>query len=710
MSPLRAHTLALALAAAGAPAQEREVILQWFEAPWSDMERRAPDFFLAGYGAIWIPPPALASDFSAGYDAFDRFHLGTPQRPTAYGTEQRLDAMIAELHNANALIYADTIMNHNSFRNTSAGFQAAGGWPGFWLNPQDPLRDKLPTDDWGDFHKGVASGYLQSEDPNRPRYDLFKGDLVDIVDIAQESNNQFIRHPVDDDPRNIPPGTVHNRPNPDNARLYPDLDLPPVTFWNPGTDRNPGPQQWTLYPFNTDEPLEGDPVPGNTTALLTRWTQMMMDAHDVDGFRLDAAKHAPTWFWDIFWDTAVHQRRQTPDGRLITPFSFVESVESNAFTYNDYVRKDSFARRDALDLNGSGKLRDLINAAGFASWNALDDANFGHIDAQDDGFQNGSLGVNHVFSHDNGSVGNGSSMPPIPTDRQIGLFTQAYVLTRPGPAIIYHNARGIDRPFGFYPREGLPIALAWNPTTETLDHRLTTLIKIHNQYARGFFFPLNNTDPQNQSKDDVLIFERAGSGLGGTEGNLLVALNDRRDTGFDTRNVQTSFSPATRLHELTGNAADPQVDPTNDIPDLLIVDNNRRVTINVPRARSTAGPHERSYVIYAPAVPVGTLELLGTKGELPADPDNARDSRQRLASIPIVPADTLTIRLTTQQADPLDPNTDDDAAFRIDQGFTDWNNNGRTDFSFLHQAAPGYERFADVYEPPLRRPRPQRQL
>ncbi len=700
MSAARAAALATLALATLASAQQREVILQWFESPWSDMERRAPDFFLAGYGAIWVPPPSLASLNSPGYDVFDRFNLGSPQTPTTYGTEQRFDAMIAELHSANALIYIDTIMNHNGFRNISQGFQQAGGWPGFWLNPQSPARDKRPTDDWGDFHNGISSGYFQSENPNAPRYDLFNGDLLALVDIAPESNHQFIRQPIDEDNQfNIPPGTIRNKPDPANARFYPDLNLSGTTFWNPGTSRNPGSRQWTLFPFNTADPLEGDAVTDNTTGLLMRWTQMMMDTHHVDGFRLDAAKHMPSWFWDTFWDVAVHQRLETPDGRRVTPFTFVESVESNGFTLDNYVRKDSFARRDALDLNGSGKLRDLISANGLGSFAALDDPNFGHMDGRDDGFQNGSLGVNHVFSHDNGSVGNGGSMPPIPTDRQMGLFTQAYTLTRPGPAIIYHNARGIDRNAGFFPREGLPIALAWNPTQQTLDTRLTRLVQIHNQYARGFFFPLNHTDPQNQSKDDVLIFERAGSGLGGTQANLLVALNDRRDTGFDTRNVQTSFAPATRLHELTGNAANPQVDPGGDIPELLIVDGNRRVTLRVPRNRSTAGFHELSYVIYAPAVPIATLELLDTAGELPPDPVNERDSRQRLAAVPIVTADTLTIRLTTEQADPFDPNTDDDAAFRIDQGYIDWNNNGRTDFSFLHQAAPGYERFADVYEP-----------
>ena len=42
-----------------------------------------------------------------------------------------------------------------------------------WIAGQpafDPAVNKTPTESWGDFHNGVASGYYQSENPGGARY------------------------------------------------------------------------------------------------------------------------------------------------------------------------------------------------------------------------------------------------------------------------------------------------------------------------------------------------------------------------------------------------------------------------------------------------------------------------------------------------------------------------------------------------------------
>jgi alpha-amylase len=685
---------ALAIAATLASAQDNPVILEWFETPWQDMEHRIPDLFEAGYGAVWLPPVSKGSDQgSAGYNVFDRFDLGSPTGPTAYGTEQGFRAVVDELHESNGLVYIDAIMNHNSFRNSSVTFQEQGGWPGFWLNPEDPPRDKLPTDDWGDFHNGTASGYYQSEDPGGARYDLFIGDLVALVDIAQESNNQFIRQPVQEgDPNNIPAGTVYNIPDPDNARFYPDRDLTPFTFTNPGAHGH-GSLQFTIYPYNTADPLQGDPVTDNTTGLLMRWTQWMVDEIGVDGFRLDAAKHIPNWFWDLYWDSAVYKRRTAPSGLVTTPFSFVESVESNSWTYSNYVRKgDGFGNRDALDLNGAGQLRDINNAGGFGHWQNVLNA---HIDNEDDGFNNGSLGVNHVFSHDNGSTGDGSSQPPDPNLYQQALPEHAYLLMRPGRAVVYHNALGVSRSGGFWPRQGLTQALGLDYATGSLDDSVTTLVKIHNQYARGEFYTLNSTDPVNQSLADVMVFDLKTSGVS----NVLVGVNDRWDAGVEQRNVLTGFPADTRLHELTGNADDPAIDPSGQIPSVLVVGGDQRVTITIPNNASTAGDHGKGYVIYGPAVPAGELTLTNTSSTIPADPPQAPGAKRRLTEVPVIAADNFSIVLTTTQADPLDPNTDDNAVFRFDQGYVDSNGNGSVDHLSGELIIGGYEDFLTTNQP-----------
>ncbi len=441
-------------------------------------------------------------------------------------------------------------------------------------------------------------------------------------------------------------------------------------------------------------------MPDNGTGLLMRWTQWMLQEHGVDGFRWDAIKHAPSWFWDGFVDTACFENRLTPDVRRVTPFTFGECVESNSFTRDNFIRKDTFANRDALDLNGAGKLRDIINADGLGAWSALDDPEFGHLDNRD-GFNNGSIGVNHVWSHDNGNGGNGSSQPPVPHENDWGLFAHAYLLMRPGPAIVYHNARGVGRSGGFWPREGMPAALGWNPAAASLDARVTRLVQIHNEYARGLYFPLNFTDPVNQSTSDVLIFERASfnASLGAFEANVLVGVNDRLDAGFDERSVLTSFRPGTRLIELTGNAASPTVDPSAQIADVLIVDGAQRVTMRVPRNRTGATQHNGGYVIYGPAAPTGTLAVTPVASTINPDGTGVFDYRQRLASIPVVTAPSFTLRLTTVKTDPLDPNHDDDAVFRVDAGFIDANGSGGVDYPHTDEFVPGFENFLTINLP-----------
>jgi len=664
---------------------EHPTILQWFELEWDDMENRIPDFFLAGYGAVWLPPISKAnSPESPGYDAFARFDLGSPGNETAYGTFDGFRAVVDELHAANGLIYIDSIMNHNSGRDGSVSFQEKGGYPGFWLNSEDPPETKFIGDDWGDFHDGTAT-------------DEVNGDLLGLIDIAQEFDNQFIRHPVQEgDPDNIPAGTIFNKPRESNYALYPDTDLTPQVFFNPGTPNNPGATQFTIFPYNTDDLMQGDPVLENSTDLLTRWTRWCLEVLEVDGFRLDAAKHAPTFFWDTFWDASVYLRRRTPAGSLVTPFSFVESVSSNDFTFNNYTRKgDGFGNRDALDVAGAGQLRDISNAAGFGSWQSVLAS---HIDNADDGLNNGSLGVNHVFSHDNGTKGDGTSLPPLPTIREQALASTAYALLRPGPPIIYHNTRGItDRPFGFFPREGYSIALGWEPITQTPEPAITDLVRIKNEFARGDWDILNFTEPNNPSLGDVIVFERVNNDL--SVANLLVGVNDRYDSGVEFRDVLTDFPAGTRLQELTGNAADPVVDPFDLIPETLVVGGDQRVIIAIPNNVSSQGEHNRGYVAYGPTIPSGALEITPLDGEIPASPASFPDWAQRLNAVPVVTADTFDITLTTTQTDPLDPNTDEDAAFKIDQGFVDYNGNGSVDFPEFGTPTPGFETFTDVNQP-----------
>jgi glycosidase len=672
-------TLAIACAAGRAQAQDNPVYLQWFETSWSNIETRTPDLFMAGYGALWLPPISKASDGSPGYDPWDRFDLGTPEGQTIYGTESRFRQMITELHFANQLVNVDLIMNHNSGRTSNSSFIADGGWPGFYLPGSG-------GNFWGDFHNGST----QSQDPGSANYNLWDGDLVGLIDIDQSTNFSYIRHPIAANAQNIPPGHVRNKPLASNARLYPDRNLTPMTFTNSGRG---GGASWTVYPFNNADPMQGDPIAENATGMLLRATQWYLDEFKVDGFRLDAAKHIPQWFWDQYWDAIVFNRRVAPNGQRVIPFSFVEAVDNNAFIQT-YIRKyDGIGNRDALDIGEAGALRDVRSAQGFGSW--LNPIN-ASVDKQDDGLNNGTQGVHHVYSHDNGSTGNGGSPPTLPAASLYALPEQVYNIFRSGVSNVYFNGREMHDRFqnrGFWPREGNPTALG------NLDANLTRLVQVHNGHARGDMFVLNGTgsDASIQGLTDVLIFERGTT----TAANVLVGVNDRYDSGYDSRDVTTHFPQGTILQELSGTATDGTVDPNNDIFDTVTVGANGRVTIRVPRNANPNGvQHHRGYVVYGPAAPSGAVTVSPVASVLPADSASLPTYKRRLTAVDVVTTNSFELRLDTAKTIPGDANFDDFAVFRFNQGYADLNGNGVVD-----QLPPGatvdagYEQFLTQFSP-----------
>ena len=81
---------ALALPHAAQAQEDPAPMLQWFECRFADMERRMPDFFMSGWGSVWLPPvskgyisprDANQNSFSAGYDPPSPPENPVPLRP-----------------------------------------------------------------------------------------------------------------------------------------------------------------------------------------------------------------------------------------------------------------------------------------------------------------------------------------------------------------------------------------------------------------------------------------------------------------------------------------------------------------------------------------------------------------------------------------------------------------------------------------------------
>lgn len=650
--------------------------LQMFEAKWRTIEDRQVDVFYSGYGAMWLPPPNRADTggFSVGYDAFDRFDLGKPQNETLYGTENTLKSLVKTAHRASVSVYTDLIWNHNGFGSSlDPGFVALGGYPGFVMTQ--------PGDQWGDFHDPFI------------HFDNFplEGRLAGLYDIAQEKNYQFIRNPVEaGNPNNIPAGTVYNKPDPNNARFYTDQNLGGTQVFDPALNATV-----TLYDFNTESPLSGDPVTENATGLLMRNARWMVQEIGVDGFRTDAVKHMPTWVLN-YLDQAVFRAnpRLNHDGTFKPVFSFGEILDGNKGYVQTFIRHDLPSQyaiaqdnttvggnRDALDFPLFYAMRDNLSGNGLANnWHGIRNAS---QDFQDDGLQNGSQGVSFVDSHDN--LGGG-----FPYLKNVAY---AYTLMRPGQANVYLNARefGDNRDF---PNDGKDDALGG-----FYGSTITKLVEIRNSHGRGNFQERWIDDAFNPNGfSNIYIYERSNSAI--------VGLNSRLDAYVETRNgVQTSFAPGSILVELTGNAADSFVDPNNVIPETIKVNGSGQINMSIP----SNDTHGRGYVIYGLATPQGNLSISNTAGSIAGTtPTAANNGTARLGSMDIIRANSFQVQLNTTPVSLLDPTNGqmvrdyhadgDTAVIRINDGM-DLNNLAGIDNPTPGSVAYGFEEFTDTRVP-----------
>ena len=617
--------------------------LQIFEARWETIENRLADIHNVGYGRLWLPPPERADsgNLSVGYDVYDRFDLGQPRNETLYGTETSLKTLVRGAHSAGVLVNTDFIPNHNGFSDLSTVdtrgtpstaddvmFVQAGDYPGFVVT--------LPGDVDGDFHGAFETGEQNFR-------------LSGLIDIAQEKNHQFIRHPTTaGNPQNIPAGTqaafgrpIADVPNANNARYYPDQGLGGTPAFDPALNQN-----ITLYNFNTAAPLAGDPYAENALGLLMRNARWMIQEIGVDGFRIDAARHLPTDAQGNRWvlqylDQAMFRAKTEPllDGSPQHTFTFSETGgDGDAAFMQKFIRKDINnanlgqlgGNRDALDFKLFYAMKDNLTANGFANnWHHIRGAG---ADMFDDGLRNGSQGVGFAQSHD-----------------ELGPFLQnvayAHMLMLPGNAIVYTNAKEFGNGRDF-PRGGKDDALGG-----FYGETITKLVDIRNSHGRGKFHErwideaFGDGNGNGQQESAIYVYERSKSAI--------VGMSNRNDSFIETRSgVQTNFNPNTILVELTGNANDATVDPGNAIRQTLRVNGSSQINLSIP---SNAG-HGRGYVVYGVAPPQGTLSLSNVAQTLAgATPTAANNGTARLAGIDVITANTFNVQLGTTPVSLVNP-------------------------------------------------------
>jgi alpha-amylase len=676
-------------------------ILQDFESSWQTITNRTPDIFAAGYGGVYTPPPgrAQSGNQSVGYDVYDRFDLGSPGNPTLYGTATGLKTMISSIHTMGGSSYIDLVWNQSGFADdsTSSGaFAAAGGYPGFALTLQSSNAGSpgYNTQGYnvvdGDYHSAYATGDQQER-------------LAGLVDIAQESNNQFIRQPTVAGPDNIPgpvPGAsayfytgLANVPNPANAQFYPQPGYQSQSFYDP--DLN---QSFTRSSFNTSSPMTGVPTAENATGYLMRYAQYMVQVLGADGFRVDAAKNMPEWVMD-YLDVATYQSsdRTLLNGQRENIFSFGEVYDSSDSLVDSYVSKSIYSggigNRDVEDyplyfamasnLTGTTSNNNWYNVVS-ASVDCYDPAN-----GTQDLTPSGNTGVKFVSNQDVDGI-------------SLSSVAYAYILMMPGNATVYYNGHnfGTEAQRSF-PNDGREDALGGAYGTA-----LTTLVDLRNRFGRGNY-------RQDWLDTNNYAYERQGSAL--------VMLSNNTQAGYDAVTIDVAFAPGTPLIEQTGNAHGAVADPQGNIPQLLVVNadttsptgasvNARFLHNSANNLQGVSNYTGLAYLIYTIPTPTGTLSLTNVAGTFGGVVPNPNDSNIEyengtdvVSTINVIKSSSFQVHLNTVEANLLgyyryQDADGDNAILKVDGGIDVDNDNGLyTDPS--NAVTYGFEQFTTAHSP-----------
>jgi hypothetical protein len=718
--------VACGLAAITAPAARAQwnisqpVILQDFESSYLSIQNKMPDIFQSGYGGVYLPPPGFSTTTnSVGYDVYDRFNLGTANKPTTYGTASEFQAVVNGIHAFGGKAYVDMLWNDSGSMNANtSGFAASGGYPGLAVTLQNtnPAAPGYNTQGYNQNGSSAASAYSDNgttyhyygdfHDPSEPANGT-DGTVAGLDDIAQEENIQLIRQPTTaGDPRNIPAGTtawngyIANVPSASNAQFYPDLSTTPKVVHDNNLN-----QTFTIYQFNNANPMAGTAVPENATGYLMRYDQWMIQRMGVDGFRIDAAINMPTSVLD-YYDAAVYDEsnRKLLNGAQEQIYGFSEVYDGNPSHVQNYISLNDNnygasstveSNHDALDFPLYFAMNANLNAfnggfgqSGGNNWNNVVHAS---LDYNDNGLIDGSEGVKFVNDQDGGI--------PAPGLVQVAY---AYTLMLPGQAVVYYNGQNFNNESsktvtsGNFPEGGASDpkdagmgALGGNFATNVQDSQysntpLPTLVDLRNRYGRGNYH-------QDWLEQNLYAFERQDS--------CLVLLSNTTDAGYDSRSFNVHFAPGTWLEEMTGNAQNSYSDPNGDIPKFVQVQDNGSgqgyVNVRFLRNKTYALGGGSTYatndgfLIYALPTPTGSLTTGGTSGVIASQTNNAvnvpgnfepaanyANGTQRNASVNVVTGSSFTLTLNTSEAllnvpgGPYhDVNADGDSAqFTIDGG------------------------------------------
>ncbi|MDI1296217.1 MAG: alpha-amylase, partial [bacterium] len=250
---------------------------------WNEVSDKAASLAAMGITDVWLPPAykGASGAYSVGYDSYDLFDLGEFDQKgtvaTKYGDRAALEQATHSLRDAGLRVIHDVVLNHKMGADEAERVQVRR------VNPDN--RNEI------DDQAFEARAYTWFNFPGRQgQYSQFIWDArcFSGVDHIEEPDENGVFKLVND---------------------YGDGE------WNAEVDEEKG---------NFDY-LMGSDVEFRNNAVyeeLKYWGRWLAEQLPCDGFRLDAAKHIPAWF---FRDWVGHMR---------------ETVSADLFVVAEYWHPD----------------------------------------------------------------------------------------------------------------------------------------------------------------------------------------------------------------------------------------------------------------------------------------------------------------------------------------------------------------------------------
>lgn len=569
--------IAFSLCLKSSPAEE--VILQYFNTSWAEIECRIPEVAEAGYTSLWLPPPfkGASGTYSVGFDTFDRFDLGDKDQMgtvrTKYGTKADLQSLMRIAHRFGLKVYFDNVIAHCGGPLDSNTVPGAlfPGLPGFVPEDFHLVRDggnwRKATDsidyqdEWQVVNRNPFGWDIAHENPNTS----FDPDGTDEgSDYAKWSG---IRHPgqthlyLDDDLQvdttlaNDPVYTFADKEPFDDSGYgvgntgagngkfdwddtdadgQHDSDEVSEMFTDTGVEPSNPARQTATWGYGDGIYNMGDPVAEDVNQMLLRQVRWFTDEIKPDGFRLDAVKHVPSYFFGQQSGEGKDSSGSGYNGQIQEQFNITRG-HSDWGNHRNTVFENSLARDDALlfgehlgsppDDNGYLETGMRIASDQFLNtvggFGGIGNSLFGY-DQPGYGTKGVVTGVAYPMSHDNNYMGEG--------DRP-SVFQ--YTLTRAGLPIVYTDGYNIQGAPDYFPKPALVPFLG-----QYGQQWVTGALKARRDFVRGDQIP-------KWGDQDFAAWEmrdkRENGSMTDADATVAIFMMTRPYTGGTAREVVSSF-------------------------------------------------------------------------------------------------------------------------------------------------------------------------